>query len=266
MKIICFANQKGGVGKTTSAVNIADGLARRHQRVLLIDLDPQGHAALSLGFPKTPSLYRLLSLDEPFEKVVTHARPGLDLIAGDKTTEKVKRQIALQDFRETVLADQITKVAYDVILLDLAPSLDVLHLNGLYASDWVIIPTRLDLLSLDGVTEILATMADLAAAGKRYHGYSILPTFFERTTRETFRQFRDLVSIYRQHVWPPIPQDSLVREASSVGKTLWELNRRSSALDGFRDGRQRLGGYRQVLDRLLEVVNGKDEIESTHPS
>ena len=75
---------------------------------------------------------------------------------------------------------------YDAVLLDLAPSLDVLHLNGLIAADWVVIPTRPDALAVDGVKEILTTMAEIARSGHRYRGYSILPTFFDRTTRETF--------------------------------------------------------------------------------
>ena len=93
-----------------------------------------------------------MCLNEPLEKVVLSARPNLDILPGDKNTEKVKRQITLSDFREAILADSFRKSRYDaVVLLDLAPSLDVLHVNGLVASDWVVIPTRLDALAVDGV-------------------------------------------------------------------------------------------------------------------
>jgi len=257
MFVIAFANQKGGVGKTTSAVTFAAGLARRKMRVLLIDLDPQGQVALSLGFPKSSGLYRLLSLEEPLENLVLQARPGLDLLAGDKSSEKVKREIALMDFRDTLLSDHLTGLDYDAVLLDLAPSLDVLHVNGLMASDWVIIPTRLDRLSLDGVQEILLTMAELGRAGKCYRGYSILPTFFERSTKETLLQFREVVQTFGEHVWPPIPQDAAVRTASGTGRTLWENSRPSPALLGFKNGRQLQGGYAQALERLMEVLNGE---------
>ena len=254
MRVIAFANQKGGVGKTTCAVTLADGLARKKLRVLLIDLDPQGHAALSLGFQKSAGLYHFLSLEEPLENLLVHARPNLDLLPGDKLTEKVKHQIALMDFRKTILSDHLTGLDYDAVILDLAPSLDVLHINGLSASDWVVIPTRLDMLSIDGVKEVLLTMAELSQGGKCYRGYSILPTFFERTTKETLSQFRELVQTFSGHVWPPIPQDASVRAASAQGKTLWETSRNTSALLGFKNGRQFQGGFNQVLERLLEVI------------
>jgi chromosome partitioning protein len=123
------------------------------------------------------------------------------------------------------------------------------------ASDWVIIPTRLDMLSIDGVKEILLTMAELSQSGKCYRGYSILPTFFERTTKETLVQFRELVTAFGEHVWPPIPQDASVRAASAQGKTLWEASHSSPALTGFKNGRQFQGGFNQVLERLLEVLH-----------
>jgi len=256
MKVFAFANQKGGVGKTTSAVTLADGLSRHKIKTLLIDLDPQGHLALSFGLDKSPGLYRLICLDEPLEKVVVNIRPHLDLVAGDKQTEKVKRQITLSDFRENILSDLLADAPYDAVLLDLAPSLDVLHLNGLIASDWVIIPTRPDALAVDGVKEILTTMAEVEQSGHRYQGYSILPTFFDRTTRETLLQFQELASAFGEHLWPPIPQDTRVRETAAYGKTLWEYSPASTAMTGYREGRQKLGGYKQVLARMLEVLNG----------
>ena len=253
--IFAFANQKGGVGKTTTAVTLADGLARMKKRTLLVDLDPQGHLALSFGLEKSPGLYRLVCLDEPLSSVVVPVRPNLDLVAGDKQTEKVKRQITLADFRETILCDILASSAYDAVLLDLAPSLDVLHINGLIAADWVVIPTRLDALAVDGVKEILTTMAEIGRNGHSYRGYSILPTFFDRTTRETLLQFEELTRVFGASVWPPVPQDTRVRETAAYGQTLWEYSPRSTSIEGVKDGRQRLGGYRQVLARVLEVLD-----------
>jgi chromosome partitioning protein len=256
MIIFAFANQKGGVGKTTTAVTLADGLARLKYRTLLVDLDPQGHLALSFGLEKSPGLYRWVCLDEPLDAVKIELRPNLHLVPGDKQTEKVKRQITLSDFRETILADLLHETDYDAVLLDMAPSLDVLHINGLIAADWVVIPTRPDALAVDGVKEILTTMAEISKSGHRYRGYSILPTFFDRTTRETFIQFQDLTKTFGEHVWPPIPQDTRVRETAAYGKTLWEYSPDSTSVEGYLEGRQRLGGYRQVLGRIVEVING----------
>lgn len=255
MKIFAFANQKGGVGKTTTAVTLADGLSRMKVKTLLVDLDPQGHLALSFGLEKTPGLYRLICLDETLEKVVVTISSNLDLVTGDKQTEKVKRQITLSDFRESILTDILQDAPYDAVLLDMAPSLDVLHINGLIAADWVVIPTRPDALAVDGVKEILTTMAEINQSGHRYRGYSILPTFFDRTTRETFLQFQDLAKTFGEHLWPPIPQDTRVRETVAYGKTLWDYAPNSVAMNGYKDGKQRLGGYKQVLARMLEMIN-----------
>ncbi|KPL78688.1 hypothetical protein ADN00_05410 [Ornatilinea apprima] len=254
MNIIAFANQKGGVGKTTTAVTLADGLARLGHKTLLVDLDPQGHVAIALGMEKTPGLYRLICLDERLEKVVITARPNLDILGSDKRTEKVKRQITLSDFRESILLDTLQTSSYEFILLDLAPSLDVLHINGLVASDWVIIPTRLDALAVDGVKEILLTMGEVAQRGYSFKGYAILPTFFDRTTRETLTQFQEITRAFGTNVWPPVPQDTRVRESAAFGKTLEEYSASSPAMVGFQDGQRLVGGYRQALHKLLEMT------------
>lgn len=254
MKIISFANQKGGVGKTTSAITLASGLAKNGCRTLLIDLDPQGHVAISLGQEKSPGLYRLICLEEPLQKVVVKARPNLDILPSDKHTEKVKRQITMTDFRETVLSDILQASDYDAVLIDMAPSLDVLHINGLVASHWVIIPTRLDALAVDGVKEILLTIGEVLQRGYPIRGYNILPTFFDRTTRETLAQIQEIARTFGKRVWPPIPQDTRAREAAAYGKTLWEYSPESTAIKGFMENNQRIGGYQQALDRLNEVI------------
>ena len=233
MKVFALANQKGGVAKTTTAVTIADGLARRGLRTLLVDLDPQGHVAFALGLAKSPGLYRLICLKEPLHNVIQHARPNLDILPGDKQTEKVKRQITLSDFRESILLDLLDQTDYQAVVLDLAPSFDVLHVNGLVAADWVLIPTRLDAMAVDGVKEILFTMAEVSRRGHNFEGYSVLPTFFDRTTRETLAQFKEIVKTFGARVWPPIPQDTRVREASAYGKTLWEYSPGSPAMAGY---------------------------------
>ena len=199
-------------------------------KTLLVDLDPQGHVAFALGMEKKPGLFQLICLEETLKHVVINARPNLDILPSDKRTEKVKRQIAVSDFRETILSEMLRKGSYDVTLIDMAPSLDVLHINGLVASDFVVIPTRLDALAIDGVKEILLTMGEVAQRGYPFQGYSILPTFFDRTTRETLTQFKEITRAFRNRVWPPIPQDTRVRELAAYGKTLWEYAGDSPAL------------------------------------
>jgi chromosome partitioning protein len=256
MKVISFANQKGGVGKTTTAVTLAAGLAYEEYRTLLIDLDPQGHVAFSFGLEKMPGFYHWICEGNLLKDVVVNVRPNLDIVPSDKRTEQVKRYITLNDFRENILIDLLDNSGYDVVMMDMAPSLDVLHVNGLVASDWVIIPTRLDAMAVDGVREILLTMGEVARRGYPFQGYSILPTFFDRTTRETLVQFKEIVRTFGNRVWPPVPQDTRTREASAFSKTLWEYTPTSAVMVGYSNGRARLGGYRQIMKRVFEVING----------
>jgi chromosome partitioning protein len=252
-KIICVANQKGGVGKTTSAVTLAHGLALAGRRTLLVDLDPQGHVAFALGMEKAPGFYRLIVQEEAISALAVRARENLDIIPGDKKTEKAKRSVVLSNFPAEIMERVLLKAEYDVIILDMAPSLDVLHVSALMASQWVLIPTKLDAMAVDGVNEVLRSMGELAERGHRL-GYSILPTFFDRTTRETILQLDTLVQTFRDHVWPPIPQDTRAREAPAFGKSLWEYCPRSPSLIGYEGGHE--NGYISTLRRLVEAING----------
>lgn len=254
MTILTLANQKGGVGKTTTAVTLAHGLALAGQRTLLVDLDPQGHVAFALGMDKAPGLYRLVVDEEKISDVALFGRDSLDIVPGDKKTEKAKRTIVISNFPTETMSRLLKDAPYDVVILDMAPSLDVLHVSALMASDWVIIPTRLDAMAVDGVNEVLRSMGEIAERGHRL-GYSILPTFFDRTTRETIVQLKALVETFNGHVWPPIPQDTKAREAPAYGKTLWEYCPRSPATIGY-DGTYE-SGYVSTMRRTMEVICGQ---------
>ena len=201
-KIICVANQKGGVGKTTTAVTLAHGLALRGYRVLIVDLDPQGHVGFTLGLDKAPGLYRLIVEKKPLNGVAVQARDNLDVVLSDKLTEDTKRYVNTLNFRERVLQRLLENTDYEVIFLDTAPSLDVLHVAALVASNWVVIPTKLDAMAIDGVNEILHSMAELAQEGYPLEGYNILPTFFERTTKAWY--LPDELPYFSSARWIPI--------------------------------------------------------------
>jgi len=256
--IITVANQKGGVGKTTTAVTLGHGLSRDGRRVLVVDLDPQGHVAFALGMKKTNGLYRLLVESEPLHKVAEEARPNMDIIASDKTGEAVGRYVTTLNFRERVIKKALKGATYDVIILDTPPSLGVLHVAALVASHWILIPTKLDAMAVDGVNEILRSMAEVEQSEDNEHkfdGYSILPTFFDRTTKETATQLRDLVNAFGKLVWPPIPTDTKAREAAAYGKTLWEYSPESPSIVGYQFNGKRAGGYLDLLDRIEGVIS-----------
>ena len=257
MSIVAIANQKGGVGKTTTAVTLGHGLAMWGYTVLLIDLDPQGHIAESLGMEKAPGLHDLLVERHELGSVVVPVRDHLYAVLGNKTTERVKRYLASEPFSHKALKKALNGAPYDVILLDCAPSFDILHIAALVASDYLLVPTKLEHLAADGLNELLISAAQLREEGESTVQLTcILPTFFERVTRETTEQLRLLVEQFGAYVWPPIPSDTRVREASAYGKTIWEYARQSNSLQGYPRGDDSvpIGGYINAMVRLIDQL------------
>jgi chromosome partitioning protein len=188
------------------------------------------------------------------------ARPNLDVLPSDKTTEQAKLVLAGMSFREQVLATQLQSLAhyYDVVIIDCAPSVDVLHVSALVAADYLVIPTKLSFLAVDGVSEMLRSVLAIRTSNPDLAPsvICILPTFFERTTRETVAQLRSLTTHFARLVWPPIPVDVKLREAPVFGKTIWEHAPRSRSIVGIEtssNGR-RYGGYADFVERLEQYL------------
>ena len=133
-RIYAVVNRKGGVGKTTTADNLAMYFAQQGRRVLLVDLDSQGHASISLGVPPNNGLFRLLVEGQSHIQVVTPVRDNLDVIANDHSAELVRLHAMQTSFREYLLSQALAEAPYDLVILDTAPSTDVLHVSALVAS------------------------------------------------------------------------------------------------------------------------------------
>lgn len=258
MKIIVVANQKGGVGKTTTAVTLAHGLALTGCRTLLVDLDSQGNVADSLGLPAGNDLYRLLTPDkpDPLPQIAFFARDNLDVIRADKSTVRLKLTLSGLDDRHLVLADALAEAAYDAVLIDCPPSVDLFQTTALVAADYLLIPTQLNQLAIKGIKELLDSLKSvrrLSPTNCRLIG--IVPTLFNRSTTEQFEQLRHLAGVFKSLVYPPIPTDTKCTEATRAGQTLWEYAPQSRALRGYVNGSgSPLGGYGQVLAKVKELL------------
>ena len=263
--VLAFGNQKGGVGKTTSAVNVAAWMAAEgKRRVLIVDLDSQGHVAMSLGMPAGNGLERLLVMGEPLEKVVVAARWGLDIVSNDHTAENVKNHAMQSNFRAYLLSQALDQAAgYDLVILDMPPSTDVLHVSALVASDYFIAPAIMDHLALTGVLSIIQS----ARALGKYPNVTppaligVLPTMFDKTTNETKDNLKRLAAkLGASMILPPVPRDTKIREASSYGKTIWEWAPATDGAIGYLNGSKArnskglTGGYLHLAEILAGVV------------
>lgn len=254
-KTIAIINQKGGVGKTTTAVTLGAGLAAAGKKTLIVDLDAQGNVAISLGVDKGNGLYTLL-FDGKRKAITPSGRARLDLVVSDKTTAEAKQRLGGMDFREQRLKAALDKLpGYDVVVLDAAPGVDILQIGALVACTHFLIPVGLDHLAVVGAGDALATTAGLKDVG-RFGGVflGVLPTMWERTTTESHEQLKILVEQYGRLVWPPIPRDTHAREAPAYGQTLWEYAPTTRAVVGATMGDRQVGGYQRVLARLLSEV------------
>jgi chromosome partitioning protein len=162
--MFCIANQKGGVGKTTTSVNLAAGLAAQGQRVLLVDMDPQGNATMGSGVDKRSlarSVYQVLLGLSPLQETTVPSAPGAyDVLPANRELAGAEIELVDLDSRETRLKQALADVdaAYDFVLIDCPPSLSLLTLNGLCAAHGVIIPMQCEYFALEGLADLVNTI------------------------------------------------------------------------------------------------------------
>jgi chromosome partitioning protein len=234
-KVICIANQKGGVGKTTTAVSLAHGLTQRGKRVLLIDLDPQGQSATTLGRNPEPGVFYLLTMGiTASETTFVHSwirssgRQGLYLLPGNQQTMAAQTVLNAQNQPISSIRNSISRFFKDglhYIVFDTAPSVGGIQERAVWASDLVIVPTATEFLSADGVSQVMKMMSVLREK-KNWRGnlLGILPTFFDEQTRESKATMDLLREKFQNGVLSPIHRATILRECAAAGQTVFEAD------------------------------------------
>ena len=234
MHVIAIANQKGGVGKTTTTVNLGASLAATGDRVLLIDLDPQGNATMGCGCDKNGvefNIYDWMMDNKPLAEVIFPVKPKFDLVPSNTDLTAVEIELMQQTSRELRLQQRLEPLAadYDFVVIDCPPSLNILTLNALIAADGVMIPMQCEYYALEGLTALLETIAGVReTANPELSLEGILRTMYDPRNGLTRDVSRQLIDHFGEDVFRTvIPRNVRLAEAPSHGEPVLYYDRQS---------------------------------------
>jgi len=240
-KVIAIANQKGGVGKTTTAINLAASLAANDLRILLVDMDPQGNCTTGVGIPKEAGMktsYDALMGYAPItETIRTTEFDGLQVVPADKNLVAANLELVEIEHREFRLRHALDTIRtqYHYILIDCPPALDLLTVNSLVAADSVLVPIQCEFFALEGISQLIDTverLRDSLQPSLKLEG--VLLTMFDDRTNLTRQVANDLKEFFKDDVFKTIiPRSIRLAEAPSFGKPILSYDVRSRGAESY---------------------------------
>ena len=238
-KIIAVVNQKGGVGKTTTAINLAAQLAADKKTVLLIDLDPQGNATSGIGLPKEqhPTTYEVLCDGLPLAEAVQPAHlSGVFVLAANANLAGAEVELVNKTGREFALKRTLATAAYDYIMIDCPPSLGLLTINGLTAASSVLIPVQAEYYALEGLSQLLNTIqAVRGSTNPALELLGIVLTMFDKRNSLSEQVQQEVQKYFGDKLFSSVvPRNVRLAEAPSYGRTIFEHDRWSKGARAYK--------------------------------